>query len=64
MIHCGEWHAPRFPACPIGDVNPPCSIFNSANLPAADNPIVGTLKAGPRSVEFQTMQGRRVFASW
>ena len=65
MIHCGEWHAPRIPAFPIGDVNPPCSIFsNGAELPTADNPIVDTLKAGPRSVEFQTMQGRRVSAFW
>ena len=65
MIHCGEWHAPRLPAFPIGDVNPPCSIFsNGAELPTADNPIVGTLKAGPHSIEFQTMQGRRVSASW
>lgn len=65
MIHCGDWHAPRFPAFAIGDVNPPCSIFgNGADLPTADNPIVDTLKAGLRSVEFQTMQGRRVSASW
>jgi hypothetical protein len=65
VIHCGEWHAPRFPAFPIGDVNPPCSFFtNGADLPTADNPVEGTLNAGPRSVEFQTMQGRKVSASW
>jgi hypothetical protein len=65
MIHCGEWHAPRLPAFPIGDVNPPCSIFsNGADLPTADNPIVDTLKTEPRSMEFQTMQGRKVSASW
>jgi hypothetical protein len=65
LIHCGEWHAPRLPAFPIGDVNPPCSIFNNgAELPTADNPIVGTLKAGPHSVEFQRLQGRKVSASW
>jgi len=64
-IHCGQWHAPRLPAFPIGDVNPPCSIFSSGgDSPTADNPVVGTLKGGPRSVEFQTMQGRRVSASW
>jgi hypothetical protein len=64
-IHCGEWHAPRFPAFPIGDVNPPCSFFsNGADLPTADNPVEGTLNAGPRSVEFQTMSGRKVSASW
>jgi hypothetical protein len=65
MIHCGGWHAPRLPAFPIGDVNPPCSIFtNAAELPTADNPIVDTLKAEPRWVEFQTVQGRWVSASW
>ena len=65
LIHCGEWHAPRLPAFPIGDVNPPCSTFsNGAELPTADNPIVNTLKSGPHSVEFQTMQGHRVSASW
>ena len=65
IIHCGEWHAPRFPAFSIGDVNPPCSIFsNGADLPRADNPIDATLKAGPRSVEFETTQGHRVSAYW
>jgi hypothetical protein len=65
MIHCGEWHAPKIPAFAIGDVNPPCSIFsNGGDLRTADNPIVVTLKAGPRSVEFQTIQGHRLFASW
>ena len=65
VINCGEWHAPRFPAFPIGDVNPPCSFFsNGADLPTADNPIEATLNAGPRSVEFRTMQGHKVSASW
>lgn len=65
IIHCGEWHAPRFPAFPIGDLNPPCSIFsNGADLPRADNPVEATLKAGPGSVEFETTQGHKVSASW
>jgi hypothetical protein len=65
MIHCGEWYAPRLPAFPIGDVNPPCSTFsNGAELSTADNPIFSTLKTGPHSVEFQTAQGRRISASW
>jgi len=65
IIHCGEWQAPRFPAFPIGDVNPPCSIFsNGADMPTADNPKVDTLKTGPHSLEFETVQGHRISASW
>jgi hypothetical protein len=65
IVLCGEWHAPQVPAFPIGDVNPPCSIFdNSADLPTADIPIIATLKAGPRSVQFQTIQGHTISASW
>jgi hypothetical protein len=63
IIHCGEWHAPRLPAFPIGDVNPPCSTF-SAELPTADSPIVRTLKTGPHWVKFETVQGHSISASW
>jgi len=65
LIHCGEWHAPRLPAFPIGDANPPCSIFsNGSNMASADNPVASTLTARPGSIEFQTMQGKKVVASW
>jgi hypothetical protein len=65
LIYCGEWHAPRFLAFPIGDVNPPCSGFrNSSDMQTADNPVSSTLKTGPRFVEFQTVQGKKVTASW
>ena len=38
MIHCGEWHAPRFPAFPIGDVNPLARF--SATLLTCPQPII------------------------
>jgi hypothetical protein len=50
---------PSYPAFPIRVVNPPCSIINGADFSTADNPIVGTLKAGRRSVAVQTIEGRR-----
>lgn len=64
VIHCGEWHAPRFPAFPIGDVNTPCLGVNGWGLPAADNPVSSTLIARPGFVEFHTQKGRTVTASW
>jgi hypothetical protein len=65
LIHCGEWHAPRVPVFPIGDVNPPCSIFsNRDDMPSADDPVASTLTARPGFVKFQTVQGNRVVASW
>jgi hypothetical protein len=64
-IHCGDWEAPRFPAFPIGDVNPPCSIFsNGSDLPIADNAVFSTVTARPGFVEFQTEHGKKVTASW
>ena len=48
LIHCGEWHAPHFAAFPIGDVNPPSSIFgNGSDMPKADNPEPSTLTVRP-----------------
>jgi hypothetical protein len=65
LIHCGDWQAPRFPAFSIGDVNPACSFFtNGSDLPAADNAVLSTLTARPGFVEFQTVQGKKVTASW
>jgi hypothetical protein len=65
LIHCARWHAPRFFAFPIGDVSPPCSGFSDGwNLPEADNPKLSTLKLTAESVEFYTMPGKKVTASW
>jgi hypothetical protein len=65
VIHCGDWHAPRFPVFSIGDVNPPCSFFsNGSDMPIADDAVSSTLTARPGFVEFYTMTGRKVTASW
>jgi hypothetical protein len=65
LIHCGDWQAPRLPAFPIGDVNPPCSFFsNGLDVPVADNAVLSTLTARPGYVEFQTEHGKKVTASW
>jgi len=65
LIHCGDWQAPRLPAFPIGDVNPPCSFFsNGSDLPVADKAVFSTLTARPGFVEFQTARGKKVTASW
>ena len=63
LIHCGDWHAPNFVAFPIGDVNPPCSGFG-AEVPRADYPKSSTLIVRSGFVEFSTLQGRRITASW
>jgi len=65
LIHCGDWSAPSFPIFPINHVNAPCSFFrNGANDPKADNGIVKTLIIQPQSVEFTTVSGKRIKASW
>jgi hypothetical protein len=65
LTHCGEWHAPRFPAFPIGDVNPPCSFFsNGSDLQVADDAVLSTLTGRPGFVEFQTERSKKVTASW
>jgi hypothetical protein len=65
IIYCGDWHAPRFPVFPIGDVNPPCmGILDGPDPTDADRPLVSTLTARPGFVEFSTMQGKKVRAIW
>jgi len=65
MVYCSDWHAPRFPAFPIGDVNPPClGILDDPDPPDADRPVLSTLKVRPGFVEFCTAQGKKVNATW
>lgn len=63
--NCGTWTAPRIPAFPIGDVNPPC-LFGAivegsdsrARVPPRD------LTTGNGFVEFTADDGSRIRASW
>lgn len=65
MIHCGDWHAPRLPAFPIGDVNPPCmGVLDDPDPPDADRPLRSTLTARPGFVEFSTVEGKKATATW
>jgi hypothetical protein len=57
LTHCGEWHAPRFPAFPIGDVNPPCWFFSkSADMSNADDAVSSTLTARPGFAEAKKLR--------
>ena len=65
MVYCADWHAPRFPAFPIGDVNPPCmGILDDPDPKDADRPLLSTLANRSGFVEFSTVQGKRVRATW
>jgi hypothetical protein len=65
LIYCGDWHAPRFPVFPIGDVNPPCmGLDNEGEYQKGDYPLSSTLLSRPGSVEFSTVRGKKVTASW
>lgn len=65
MHSCGDWHAPRLPVFPFGDVNPPCSGFlTDYEIQKADLPHSSTLSIGPSIIEFYTMGGKKVTVSW
>jgi hypothetical protein len=64
IVDCGGFHPTRFLPFPIGDVNPPCSIFTADPANVIDGPLAATLVRGRRSVEFSTTSGRRVKAEW
>jgi hypothetical protein len=52
---CSTWVAPRLPAIPVGDLNPPCFLEGSAGR---------NLTRGPRSIAFTTGDGTRLEAHW
>jgi hypothetical protein len=62
---CGNWTAPRFPAFPIGDVNPPCWTFiaSESRTPKPALPA-RNLKVGTDFVEFTADDGSRIKESW
>jgi len=55
VLSCGAWVAPRWPAIPAGDVNPPCFLMGSAGH---------GLTRGTNSVSFTTLDGRKIQADW
>ena len=67
VVRCRDLTAPRFPAFPIGDVNPPCFGFVEAlEKPSqtTTEPPGRNLRTGPRFVEFTADAGERLRASW
>jgi hypothetical protein len=60
-----SWLKAIYRSCPIGDVNPSCSLFgNGWYVPTADNPVDSTLTTRPGFVEFYTVQHKKVTATW
>jgi hypothetical protein len=64
LIHCGDWHAPQLPVFSTGDVRFPCSVFNPEAGPQDDAPVLSTLLIRPGFVEFGTLRGKKVRATW
>lgn len=64
LTHCGQWHAPRLPAFPIGVVNPPFLLRGDSSMSNADDGVASTLMTRPEFIEFYTVKGRKVTASW
>jgi len=65
VAYCGDWHAPRFPVFPFGDVNQPClGLFTGSEIRKTDLPNSSTLSIGSSIIEFYTMGGKRVTVSW
>ena len=63
ITDCGDWHPIRFLPMPIGDINPPCSIFTDPAT-VQDAPVNSTLSTSRRSIEFLTASGKRIKAEW
>jgi hypothetical protein len=64
VFDCGDWHPLRFLPFPVGDVNPPCTVFSVDPAKIRDPPINGTVTAGRNFVEFSTASGKRVRGQW
>lgn len=65
VLSCGHWTAPRLPAFPIGDLNPPCWTIVASEDPTPKPSLpVRNLAAGTAFVEFTADDGSRVKASW
>jgi len=63
IADCGNWHPIRFLPVPIGDLNPPCSGYDTP-VGARDAPEYRSLITSRRSIEFSTASGKKVKAEW
>lgn len=62
---CGAWTAPRIPAFPIGDVNPPCwTLSTEDNLSTKPIRPARNLTVGTKLLEFTADDGKRIRVSW
>jgi hypothetical protein len=64
VFDCGDWHPLRFLPFPVGDVNPPCTVFTVDPAKVHDPPITGTVTTGRNFVEFSTASGKRIRGQW
>jgi hypothetical protein len=61
VYRCGEWVAPRLPAIPIGDVNPPCFFVEP---PITYRRIVQKASVGQSYAAFITDENEKLEAHW
>jgi hypothetical protein len=64
IVDCGQFHPPPYLPIPIGDLSPPCSMFNIDPTEVRDPPMTQTLLTTPMSVEFSTASGHKIRAQW
>ena len=64
IVDCGQFHPPHYYPVAIGDVTPPCSVFNIDWAQVREPPQRRTLKTNPNSVEFLTTSGHAIRAEW
>lgn len=63
IVDCGAWHPIRFLPTPVGDINPPCSGYDTPTR-FMDAPASWSRRTSPRSVEFSTASGKKIKAEW
>ena len=61
---CGNWHAPYFVAFPIGDVSPPCWFLTEEERATSDDANPSTVVVTSQRMEFYTIRGKKIIASW
>lgn len=66
VTSCGDWHAPHYLIFPIGDVNPPCLglVLDDLERQQSDLPLSSTLSIQTNRIEFSTIRGKKISASW